>query len=57
MSIFRIVKIFPNEVKSDNYKNNADDIVDLLGTETTALLNGGLNDNASDAQKEIFDVV
>ncbi len=50
---FRLVSTAPNKVKSDNYKKNADDIISLLGIETAVFLNGGLNDNAPDAQKEI----
>ena len=54
---FRLVTTSPNEVKSDNYKKNADYIIDMLGLEAAAFVNGGLNDNANDAQKEIGDTI
>ena len=55
---FRLITTSPSEVKSENYQKNADDIIHTLGDiETAAYVNGGLNDNANDAQKEIFDTI
>ncbi len=51
---FRLITTSPNEVKSENYKLNADDIIDMLGLEGAAYINGGVNDNAADAQNEIL---
>ena len=50
---FRLVTTSPNQVKSDGYKKNAQDLIDMVGLPAAALLTGGCNDNANDAQSEI----
>ncbi len=42
---FRLVTTSPNEVKTDTYMKNADDIIDIIGLEGAAYVNGGTNDN------------
>ena len=51
---FRHVCSSPSMVKSSNAQKNADEIIDLLGLPYAAWYLGGCNDNASDAQNEIF---
>ena len=50
---FRLVTTAPNQVKSDGYKKNAKDLINMLGLRGAAMLTGGCNDNANDAQSEI----
>jgi len=54
---FCLVTTSPNEVKSEAYLKNADDIIKLIGLDGAPYVNGGLNDNAGDAQKEIRETV
>ena len=50
---FRLVTTAPNQVKSEGYKKNANDVIGMLGLEGAARVGGGCNDNANDAQAEI----
>ena len=54
---FRLVTTSPNEIKSDAYIKNADDIIEMVGLACAAFIIGGLNNNANDAQKEIGNTV
>ena len=54
---FRLISTSPNKVKSEAYQTNADDLVHTLGVDGAVYLNGGLNDNANDAQLEILSTV
>ena len=54
---FRLVSVAPNPVKSQAFQRNTDALIELLGVEGAALLNGGTNDNANDVQREISDTI
>ena len=54
---FRLITTAPNQLKSNGYQHNADDLITMLGIEGAALFTGGNNDNANDAQQEIPDTV
>ena len=54
---FRLVSVAPNPVKSQAFQRNTDALIEMLGVEGAALLNGGTNDNANDAQREISDTI
>ena len=54
---FRLITTSPNEVKSDAYKKNADDLIDVLGLDGANYLIGGCNDNENAAQHEIVATV
>ena len=44
---FRLVTTAPNQVKSEGYKKNANDVIGMLGLEGAARVGGGCNDNAN----------
>ena len=54
---FCLVSTVPNQVKSQAYKTNADALIDTIGIEGAAMLNGGCNDNANDAIRNVPDTV